>query len=105
MIICIFSEEIFSCERTFERIILGALFGNSAPHFIAGWKSDFKDQVNIKFSHILCVVQLMVLGLGRKYTGDGVLPAARNECEIVIASSKCFGRFGAVNTVPLNNKI
>ncbi|KAJ6640084.1 hypothetical protein Bhyg_12833, partial [Pseudolycoriella hygida] len=37
-------EEIYSCEHTFERIFLGALFGSNAPHFIAGWKSDFKDQ-------------------------------------------------------------
>ncbi|EDS45085.1 conserved hypothetical protein [Culex quinquefasciatus] len=37
-------EEIYQCENTFERIFLGALFGANAPHFIAGWKSDFKDQ-------------------------------------------------------------
>uniref|UniRef100_A0A182JGV5 Uncharacterized protein n=1 Tax=Anopheles atroparvus TaxID=41427 RepID=A0A182JGV5_ANOAO len=36
--------EMFSCERTFERLFLGALFGCNAPHFIAGWKSDFNDQ-------------------------------------------------------------
>lgn len=42
----ILSEEIYSCEHTFERIFLGACFGSNAPHFIAGWKSDFKDQVN-----------------------------------------------------------
>lgn len=38
-------EEIFSCEGTFERLFLGAIFGTNAPHFIAGWKADFKDQV------------------------------------------------------------
>lgn len=37
-------DHIFSCEKTFERLTLGALFGSSAPHFIAGWKSDFLDQ-------------------------------------------------------------
>ncbi|XP_055536115.1 uncharacterized protein LOC129724872 [Wyeomyia smithii] len=37
-------EEIYACEKTFERIFLGALFGSTAPHFIAGWKSDFNDQ-------------------------------------------------------------
>ncbi|XP_029710581.1 uncharacterized protein LOC109427438 [Aedes albopictus] len=37
-------EEIYACENTFERLFLGALFGSNAPHFIAGWKSDFKDQ-------------------------------------------------------------
>ncbi|XP_055380871.1 uncharacterized protein LOC129611655 [Condylostylus longicornis] len=37
-------EEIYSCEKTFERLFLGALFGPSAPHFIAGWKSDFNNQ-------------------------------------------------------------
>ncbi|XP_030564023.1 uncharacterized protein LOC115764883 isoform X1 [Drosophila novamexicana] len=35
---------IFECEKTFERIFLGALFGPHAPHFIAGWRSDFQDQ-------------------------------------------------------------
>lgn len=45
MNIYILTEEIYSCEKTFERLFLGALFGTTAPHFIAGWKSDFKDQV------------------------------------------------------------
>jgi ankyrin repeat and SOCS box protein 17 len=40
-----FKEEIYSCEKTFERLFLGALFGTHAPYFIAGWRSDFKDQV------------------------------------------------------------
>ncbi|XP_030369643.1 uncharacterized protein LOC115620517 [Scaptodrosophila lebanonensis] len=35
---------IYECEKTFERIFLGALFGPNAPHFIAGWRSDFQDQ-------------------------------------------------------------
>ncbi|KAL7729301.1 hypothetical protein ACLKA6_008880 [Drosophila palustris] len=35
---------IYECEKTFERIFLGALFGPHAPHFIAGWRSDFQDQ-------------------------------------------------------------
>ncbi|XP_060531206.1 uncharacterized protein LOC132704905 isoform X2 [Cylas formicarius] len=37
-------HEIYSCERTFERIFIGAIFGTKAPHYIAGWKSDFDDQ-------------------------------------------------------------
>lgn len=37
--------EIHSCEGTFERLFLGAIFGTSAPHFIAGWRADFRDQV------------------------------------------------------------
>lgn len=45
------TEEIFACERTFERIFLGALFGSNAPHFIAGWRSDFKDQVKVILKH------------------------------------------------------
>lgn len=43
---CSTPEEIFHCEGTFERLFLGAIFGTNAPHFIAGWKADFKDQVN-----------------------------------------------------------
>lgn len=37
-------ENIYSCEKTFERLSIGAIFGTRAPHFIAGWKSDFDDQ-------------------------------------------------------------
>lgn len=42
-------DEIYECERTFERLFLGAIFGTNAPYFIAGWRSDFKDQVKWKF--------------------------------------------------------
>lgn len=38
---------IYECEKTYERIFLGALFGPHAPHFIAGWRSDFQDQVRL----------------------------------------------------------
>ncbi|XP_036324072.1 uncharacterized protein LOC118737584 isoform X2 [Rhagoletis pomonella] len=44
-VVVLLLEEIYSCEKTFERIFLGALFGPHAPHFIAGWRSDFRDQV------------------------------------------------------------
>lgn len=37
-------DHIYSCEKTFERLFVGAIFGTRAPHFIAGWKSDFNDQ-------------------------------------------------------------
>lgn len=37
-------KEIYNCEKTFERIFIGAIFGTRAPHYIVGWKSDFKDQ-------------------------------------------------------------
>ncbi|CAH0560350.1 unnamed protein product [Brassicogethes aeneus] len=37
-------DKIYACEKTFERLFIGAIFGNKAPHFIAGWKSDFDDQ-------------------------------------------------------------
>lgn len=37
-------NNIFSCEKTFERLLLGAIFGTRAPYFLAGWKSDFADQ-------------------------------------------------------------
>lgn len=46
-----FPDEIFQCEQSFERIFLGAIFGSNAPYFIAGWRSDFLDQV--KFSKYL----------------------------------------------------
>ncbi|XP_063537840.1 uncharacterized protein LOC134747184 [Cydia strobilella] len=37
-------DELYACEKTFERIFLGAIFGTSAPYFLAGWKSDFMDK-------------------------------------------------------------
>ncbi|CAH2055854.1 unnamed protein product, partial [Iphiclides podalirius] len=37
-------DEMYACEGTFERIFLGAIFGTSAPYFLAGWKSDFMDR-------------------------------------------------------------
>lgn len=37
-------KDIYNCEMTFERILIGAIFGTTAPHYIAGWKSDFNDQ-------------------------------------------------------------
>lgn len=37
-------DHIYLCEKTFERIWVGALFGIRAPYFVAGWKSDFEDQ-------------------------------------------------------------
>ncbi|XP_063831991.1 uncharacterized protein LOC135081178 [Ostrinia nubilalis] len=37
-------DEMYACEKTFERIFLGAIFGTSAPYFLAGWKSDFMDK-------------------------------------------------------------
>lgn len=43
-VVILLLEEIYSCEKTFERLFLGALFGPNAPHFIAGWRSDFRDQ-------------------------------------------------------------
>ncbi|KAK9870834.1 hypothetical protein WA026_009799 [Henosepilachna vigintioctopunctata] len=36
-------EQIFSCEKTFERLVLGSIFGVRAPYFVSGWKSDFDD--------------------------------------------------------------
>ena len=45
--VCLLLNEIYSCEKTFERLFLGAIFGSHAPYFIAGWRSDFKDQVSI----------------------------------------------------------
>ncbi|XP_058443052.1 uncharacterized protein LOC131425296 [Malaya genurostris] len=65
-------EEIYMCEQTFERIFLGALFGSNAPHFIAGWKSDFIDQdENLRalvfFLHHACQTRLNVLSYSYIY--------------------------------------
>lgn len=42
--VCELLREIFVCEKTFERIFAGAIFGVKVSHFVAGWKSDFDDQ-------------------------------------------------------------
>ncbi|XP_023029193.2 SOCS domain-containing protein stops [Leptinotarsa decemlineata] len=42
--VCNLLREIYACENTFERIFIGAIFGHKAPHYIAGWKSDFDNQ-------------------------------------------------------------
>lgn len=37
-------SDMFYCEKTFERIFVGAIFGTRVTHFLSGWKSDFDDQ-------------------------------------------------------------
>lgn len=37
-------NDIFYCEKTFERIFVGAIFGTRVTHFLSGWKSDFDDR-------------------------------------------------------------
>lgn len=34
-------DHVYLCEKTFERLFAGALFGSKASYLIAGWKSDF----------------------------------------------------------------
>lgn len=36
-------NDIYQCEHTFERLFIGAIFGNRATHVISGWKSDFEN--------------------------------------------------------------
>ncbi|XP_012287291.1 uncharacterized protein LOC105703454 [Orussus abietinus] len=37
-------NDIFYCEKTFERILVGAIFGTRVTHFLSGWKCDFEDR-------------------------------------------------------------
>ncbi|XP_014224539.1 uncharacterized protein LOC106650832 [Trichogramma pretiosum] len=37
-------DDMFYCEKTFERIFVGAIFGTRVTHFLTGWKSDFDDR-------------------------------------------------------------
>ena len=42
-------DDMFYCEKTFERIFVGAIFGTRVTHFLSGWKSDFDDrEENVK---------------------------------------------------------
>ncbi|XP_071452522.1 uncharacterized protein stops [Hetaerina americana] len=36
-------DSIFSCEKTFERLFIGSIFGTKVTHLICGWKTDFAD--------------------------------------------------------------
>ncbi|XP_020284317.1 uncharacterized protein LOC109855002 [Pseudomyrmex gracilis] len=37
-------NDIFYCEKTFERLLVGAIFGTRVTHFLSGWKCDFDDR-------------------------------------------------------------
>lgn len=43
-IVCRLLNDIFYCERTFERLLVGAIFGTRVTHFLSGWKCDFDDR-------------------------------------------------------------
>ncbi|KAJ9589841.1 hypothetical protein L9F63_027901 [Diploptera punctata] len=36
-------NNIYHCERTFERLFIGAIFGTRVTYMISGWKSDFEN--------------------------------------------------------------
>jgi ankyrin repeat/SOCS box protein 17 len=36
-------NDIYHCERTFERLFIGAILGTRVSNLIAGWKSDFEN--------------------------------------------------------------
>lgn len=76
-----FVEEIFFCEGTFERLFLGAIFGTSAPHFIAGWKADFKDQEDN--------CQALVYYLQHATRAQLTFPVAVNGRSTVPVQTKC----------------
>lgn len=42
--ICLLLHEIYLCENTFERLLVGAILGTRVTHMITGWKSDFVDR-------------------------------------------------------------
>lgn len=37
-------NDIYYCEKTFERLFIGAIFGTRVTHFLSGWKCDFEDR-------------------------------------------------------------
>ncbi|KAI4463952.1 ankyrin repeat and socs box protein 17 [Holotrichia oblita] len=63
-------DEIYSCENTFERILIGALFGTRAPHYIAGWKSDFENQEDNVRAMVYYLDHAMTANLEYKYGPD-----------------------------------
>ena len=42
--ICLLLHEIYLCENTFERLLVGAILGTHVTHMITVWKSDFVDK-------------------------------------------------------------
>lgn len=67
-VVIILLEEIYSCEKTFERLFLGAVFGPSAPHFIAGWRSDFRDQDENTRAMVYFLEHATILGFELPFT-------------------------------------
>lgn len=63
---------IFSCENTFERMFVGAIFGNNAPHYIAGWKSDFDNQEENIRALVYFLDRANKCSLVLNYSGAGV---------------------------------
>ncbi|XP_065222093.1 uncharacterized protein stops [Planococcus citri] len=48
-IICSLLSDIYSCEKTFEKLFQCAIFGTKVTQLISGWRSDYKTQdENIK---------------------------------------------------------
>lgn len=37
-------QDIFTCEKTFEKLVAGAIMGTKVTHLISGWKSDFNSR-------------------------------------------------------------
>ncbi|XP_018574521.1 uncharacterized protein LOC108913449 [Anoplophora glabripennis] len=64
-------ETIYNCEKTFERILIGAIFGNKAPHFIAGWKCDFDTQEENLRAVVYFIDKANAAGLELPFSVDG----------------------------------
>ncbi|XP_067000205.2 uncharacterized protein stops [Anabrus simplex] len=43
-IVCEVLQNMFRCERTLERLMIGAILGPHVTHVLSGWKSDYDSQ-------------------------------------------------------------
>ncbi|XP_046748569.1 uncharacterized protein LOC124412601 [Diprion similis] len=79
-------NDIFYCEKTFERIFVGAIFGTRVTHFLSGWKSDFEDREE----NIRALIYFM------DHANSGRLlyssPASTGKCRFVDVPMESYGQ-------------
>jgi len=72
-------KDIYRCEGSFERLILGAVAGPRVSHALCGWKSDFSDRAEnltaVEFFLRHAANQKLRFGKGRRRLADVPLRA------------------------------
>uniref|UniRef100_A0A0A9YGN5 Ankyrin repeat and SOCS box protein 17 n=1 Tax=Lygus hesperus TaxID=30085 RepID=A0A0A9YGN5_LYGHE len=83
--VCWLLDDMFLCERTFDRLITGAIFGSRASGVIAGWKSDFDTREEC--------LEAVEYFLRHATTGKKEYLVRKKSCRIVDVPMESYGRF------------